>query len=56
VDHEIGWRRNRARAAQVLENPAVDRITHFTNSGVIAGTDSLKPRLDLWQLLWRGSQ
>ena len=29
-----------------------DRIIHFTNSGVIVGTDPLKPRLDLWQSLW----
>jgi para-nitrobenzyl esterase len=25
---------------------------HFTNSGVIVGTDPLKPRLDLWQRAW----
>jgi hypothetical protein len=56
VDHEIGWRRNRARAAQVPENPAGDRIIHFTNLGVIVCTDPLKPRLDLWQLVCRGSQ
>jgi len=30
-------------------DPAVDRLIHFTNSGVIVGTDPLKPRLDLWQ-------
>jgi para-nitrobenzyl esterase len=28
-------------------DPAVDRIMHFTNSGVIVGTDPLKQRLDL---------
>ena len=32
-------------------DPAVDRIMHFTNSGVIVGTDPLKSRLDLWQKL-----
>jgi para-nitrobenzyl esterase len=26
-----------------------DRLIHFTNSGIIAGTDPLKPRLDLMQ-------
>jgi para-nitrobenzyl esterase len=30
----------------------VDRLMHFTNSGVIVGTDPLKPRLDLWQRAW----
>ncbi len=34
-------------------DPAVDRIIHFTNSGIIIGTDPLKPRLDLWQRVWR---
>jgi para-nitrobenzyl esterase len=32
---------------------AIDRLIHFTNSGVIVGTDPLKPRLDLWQRVWR---
>ena len=27
----------------------LDRLLHFTNSGVIVGTDPLKERLDLWQ-------
>ena len=37
-------------------DPGVDRIFHFTNSGVIVGTDPLKARLDLWQKVWtRGS-
>ena len=27
----------------------VDRLLHFTNSGVIVGTDPLKARLDLWE-------
>jgi para-nitrobenzyl esterase len=27
-------------------------VRHFTNSGVIVGTDPLKPRLDLWQKVW----
>jgi para-nitrobenzyl esterase len=30
----------------------VDRLLHFTNSGVIVGTDPLKPRLDLWERVW----
>jgi para-nitrobenzyl esterase len=30
-------------------DPAVDRIIHFTNVGVVVGTDPLKSRLDLWQ-------
>jgi para-nitrobenzyl esterase len=30
----------------------VDRLLHFTNSGVIVGTDPLKSRLDLWQRVW----
>jgi para-nitrobenzyl esterase len=36
------------RPAWPRYDPALDRILHFTNSGVILGTDSLKPRLDLW--------
>ena len=28
---------------------AVDRLLHVTNSGIIVGTDPLKPRLDLWE-------
>jgi para-nitrobenzyl esterase len=34
----------------------VDRIIHFTNSGVIIGTDPLKPRLDLWEGVWARTQ
>jgi para-nitrobenzyl esterase len=30
-------------------DPATDRIIHFTNSGIVVGTDPLKPRLDLRQ-------
>ena len=30
----------------------VDRLAHFTNSGMIVGTDPLKARLDLWERLW----
>ncbi|MGH7344524.1 MAG: carboxylesterase family protein, partial [Candidatus Rokuibacteriota bacterium] len=30
----------------------VDRLVHFTNSGVIVGTDPLKARLDLWERVW----
>jgi para-nitrobenzyl esterase len=37
------------RPAWPRYDPALDSIIHFTNSGVIVGTDPLKPRLDLWQ-------
>jgi para-nitrobenzyl esterase len=37
-------------------DPAIDRIIHFTNSGVIVGTDPLKPRLDLWESVWARTQ
>ena len=37
-------------------DPAADRILHFTNSGVIVGTDPLKPRLDLWRRKWDTAQ
>jgi hypothetical protein len=30
-----------------LYDPAADRVLHFTNSGVIVGTEPLKLRLDL---------
>jgi para-nitrobenzyl esterase len=30
----------------------VDRLLHFTNSGVIVGTDPVKRRLDLWERVW----
>lgn len=30
----------------------VDRLIHFTNSGIIVGSDPLKSRLDLWQGVW----
>ena len=33
-------------------DPAVNRIVHFTNSGVVVGTDPLKQRLDLVQSLY----
>ncbi len=33
-------------------DPAIDRLLHFTNSGIIVGTDPLKPRLDLWERHW----
>lgn len=32
-----------------LHDPTVDRLLHFTNDGVIVGTDPLKPRLDVVQ-------
>ena len=28
-------------------DPSVDRLIHFTNSGIIVGTDPLKPMLNL---------
>lgn len=40
------------RPAWPRHDPAVDRLLHFTNSGVIIGTDPLKPRLDLWEKVW----
>jgi len=33
-------------------DPDVDRLIHFTNSGIIVGTDPLKSRLDLWEQVW----
>jgi para-nitrobenzyl esterase len=33
-------------------DPKVDLIMHFTNSGVILGTDPLKEREDLWDSYW----
>ena len=37
-------------------DPSVDRVIHFTNSGVIIGTDPLKQRLDLWKSVWSRAQ
>jgi para-nitrobenzyl esterase len=37
-------------------DPSVDRLLHFTNSGIIVGTDPLKPRLDLWEQAWARQQ
>jgi para-nitrobenzyl esterase len=37
-------------------DPADDRLFHFTNSGIIVGSDPLKPRLDLWQQVWTSQQ
>jgi para-nitrobenzyl esterase len=36
--------------------PAVNRVTNFTNSGVSTGPDPLKNRLDLWQTVWRSGR
>jgi para-nitrobenzyl esterase len=33
-------------------DPEINRILHFTNSGVVLGTDPLKARLDLWEKVW----
>jgi para-nitrobenzyl esterase len=33
-------------------DPEVNRILHFTNSGIVLGTDPLKARLDLWEKVW----
>jgi para-nitrobenzyl esterase len=41
-----------ARPVWPRYDPAVDRIMHFTGSGVIVGTDPLKARLDLWERVW----
>jgi para-nitrobenzyl esterase len=32
--------------------PGIDRIINFTNDGVVAGPDPIKPRLDLWENVW----
>lgn len=32
-------------------DPSVDRLLHFTNEGIVVGTDPFKPRLDLVQKL-----
>ena len=37
-------------------DPAVDRLMHFSNSGIIVGSDPLKPRLDLWQNSWSANR
>jgi para-nitrobenzyl esterase len=42
-----------ARPAWPRHDPAADRLLHFTNTGVIVGTDPLKTRLDLWDRVWR---
>ena len=44
------------RPAWPRYDPTLDRIIHFTNSGVIVGTDPLKPRLDLWERVWSQPQ
>jgi para-nitrobenzyl esterase len=33
-------------------DPSLDRLIHFTNYGIIIGTDPLKARLDLWTRAW----
>jgi len=33
-------------------DPSIDRLLHFTNYGIIIGTDPLKARLDLWTHAW----
>jgi para-nitrobenzyl esterase len=42
----------RGRPMWPRHDPTVDRLLHFTNSGVIVGTDPLKQRLDLWEKVW----
>lgn len=44
------------RPAWPRHDPAVDRLIHFTNSGVIIGTDPLKARIDVWQRHWSQGQ
>ncbi len=34
-------------------DPAVDKVIDFTNTGVVAGPDPLKARLDLWRNVWK---
>jgi para-nitrobenzyl esterase len=36
--------------------PAVNRVTNFTNTGVSTAPDPLKNRLDLWQTVWRAGR
>jgi para-nitrobenzyl esterase len=45
-----------ARPAWPRYDPSVDRLPHSTNSGIIVGTDPLKPRLDLWERVWARQQ
>ena len=33
-------------------DPATRNVLDFTNTGVTAGPDPLKARLDLWQSVW----
>jgi para-nitrobenzyl esterase len=44
---------NSGRPVGLRHDPAIDRIMHFTNGGVITGNDPLKQRLDLWKQIWR---
>lgn len=44
------------RSSWDRHDPAVDRLMQFTNSGITAGTDPLKQRLDLWQQVWERSR
>lgn len=39
------------RLAWPRHDPAVNRVMNFTNSGPIVGTDPLRARLDLWQMI-----
>jgi para-nitrobenzyl esterase len=41
------------RPAWPRHDRMVDRLMHFTNGGVIVGTDPLKARLDLWERFWK---
>src|SRR5262249_36808659 len=45
-----------ARPQWPSHQPGVDRLMHFTNSGIVVGTDPLKSRLDLWQKVFSGSE
>jgi para-nitrobenzyl esterase len=36
-------------------DPEINRILHFTNSGIVLGTDPLKARLNLWEKFWSRS-
>ena len=37
-------------------DPSSNHLLYFTNSGIVAETDPLKPRLDLWQKIWTSDQ
>jgi len=53
---KTGDRNGEGCPAWPRHDSSVDRLLHFTNSGVIVGTDPLKSRLDLGQVVAGGSR